>query len=116
MENDSKQNDPTIASVDAADAPLVDQVLRQPEREAPLTVFEEADLSQQLSAMRMEANQIAESIKLLAEGATSMVRKMPTELEEQMMRQFQENPIKVLVATVALSFGVTLSLLGRRVR
>ena len=116
MENNSKQNDPTSTSVDATDTPLVDQVLQQPEREAPLTVVEEADMSEQLSAMRMEANQIAESIKLFAEGATSMVRKMPTVLEEQMMRQIQKNPIKVLVATVALSFGVTLSLLGRRAR
>ncbi|CAN7404953.1 hypothetical protein LJR231_002565 [Phyllobacterium sp. LjRoot231] len=54
MENNSKQNDPTYHSTCANDAPLVDQVLQQPEREAQLTVFEEADMSEQLSAMRLE--------------------------------------------------------------
>ena len=102
----------SMLSEPGSDTYLVDQVLRQPSHNSNPDAIRAVDVADELNAMRAEVDRIAEFVGLLADSAKALVSETPTILTHELRSSIQRKPLTALIGTVALSFGLTLRLLG----
>ncbi|MEK1886908.1 MAG: hypothetical protein AAAB35_04865 [Phyllobacterium sp.] len=94
------------------DAPLVDQALNRANRFSDDTNSQTTvEMKDELAAMRAELDHVLQSVQLLSEGATRLVRATPGLLEEQLASFIHLKPLAALTGAAALSYAITRRLL-----
>lgn len=101
----------SIASEPGSDTNLVDQVFEDARATSNHDILR-VDLTDELSAMRLEVDKITESVGLLAGRAKALVSETPVILEHELRDLIKRKPLTAVIGTVALSFGLTLRLMG----
>lgn len=100
----------TPTAEDDVDTYLVDQVLQQSNQ----SHLGDISLQEQLSAMKIEVQRLAESLALLADGTAAIARQAPAVLANKAEQQIQVRPISTIVAVALLSYTLTRLMLGER--